>query len=128
MDALLVLLPILAVGTFFIMPWPYALVVCVVLVVGSVLLHRKAMEPQHNTPVIGKRAMIGSRAVVVSVQGTEAEVDYQGEMWRATSAKPLRQGQQVVIEDIVGLVLKVAPDDERTGQPEGYRSHAQEVL
>ena len=52
--------------------------------------------------------MIGDRAVVVSVKGNEAEVEYQCETWRAVSPKTLNPGQQVVIEGVDGLTLRVA--------------------
>ncbi len=53
--------------------------------------------------------MVGDQAVVVKAEGGEVEVDYQGETWRAFSSQPLQPGQQVVIEAVDGLTLRVAP-------------------
>ncbi len=109
MSHLISLMPLVALILFFILPWKVALLSYLVLSVGSVIVHRKATEPQRLRPIVGKRAMIGSRAVVVSSKGSAVEVEYQGEIWRAASAEPLTQGQQVIIKGMNGLVLRVAP-------------------
>ncbi len=109
MSHLMSLMPLAALILFFVLPWKVALPFYLVLSVGSVIVHRKAREPQHWRPLIGKRAMIGSLAVVVSIKGSEAEVEYQGEIWQAASAQPLTNGQRVIIKDMNGLVLRVAP-------------------
>lgn len=102
-------MPLVALVLFFILPWRVSLPLYVFLSVGSFLLRRKVTQPQHWRPVIGKRAMIGDRALVVSVKGNEVEVAYHGEIWQAVSAQPLNPGQQVVINNVKGLILEVAP-------------------
>lgn len=109
MSHLISLMPLVALSLFFILPWKVALPFYLFLSVGSVIIHRRANISQHWRPLIGKRAMIGSRAVVVTIRANEAEVEYRGEIWRATSAQPLTEGQQVIIKGINGLVLRVAP-------------------
>ncbi len=102
-------MPLVALVLFFIVPWRVALPLYVFLSVGSYFLRRKVTQPQRWRPVIGKRAMIGDRATVVSVRGNEVEVAYHGETWQAVSARPLTPGQQVVINNMEGLILEVAP-------------------
>ena len=58
---------------------------------------------------VGQGAMIGGQAEVVSSNDSQIEVRYHGEIWHAVSAQPLQSGQQVIIEDIEGLTLQVAP-------------------
>jgi len=57
-------------------------------------IYWKIIQAQRRRPVIGKRAMIGDRAVVVRVGGDAVEVECEGEIWRAISPEPLHQGQQ----------------------------------
>jgi membrane protein implicated in regulation of membrane protease activity len=109
MSHLILLMPLVALSLFFILPWKVALPLYLFFSVGSVVIHRKAKEPQRWRPFIGRRAMIGSCAVVVRVKANEAEVEYQGEIWRAASTEPLTEDQRVIIEDVKGLILRVAP-------------------
>jgi membrane protein implicated in regulation of membrane protease activity len=109
MHPLLLLLPLVGLALFFFLSWQAALPLYVIIFVGSLALYWKIIQAQRRRPIIGKRAMTGDRAVVVSAKGEEVEVDYQGEIWRAISSQPLQQGDQVIIMAVEGLILRVAP-------------------
>ncbi len=79
--------------------------------VGSLAIARKVMRAQLGPPASGREAMARAQAVVVSVANGQAEVHYKGETWRAVSAQPLRIGEQVLIEAVEGLTLRVSPED-----------------
>jgi len=102
-------LPLLGLVLFKFLPWRAALPLYLVIVAVSSGLFWKVMQAQRRRPIIGKRAMIGDQAVVVSVKGDEVWVDYQGETWRGVSPKPLHQGQKVIIEGVERLTLRIAP-------------------
>ena len=109
MHHLLLILPLLGLILFVFLLWQVALPLYMVMLVVSLAIYWKIIQAQRRRPVIGKRAMIGDRAVVVRVGGDAVEVEYEGEIWRAVSPEPLHQGQQVVIESVEGLILRVAP-------------------
>jgi membrane protein implicated in regulation of membrane protease activity len=109
MHHLLLLLPLLGLGLFIFLPWQVALPLYVIILVGSLAIYWKILKAQRKRPVMGQRAMIGDRARVINVQGSEIEVDYEGEIWRAASLLPVQPGQQVIIEAVDGLTLRVAP-------------------
>jgi len=109
MHHLLLVLPLLALVLFILLPWPAALPLYIVVLVGSLGIYWKVIQAQRRRPAIGKRAMIGGHAVVTRANGNDVEVEYQGEIWRASSTHPLRHGQHVTVEAIEGLILRVAP-------------------
>ena len=109
MHHLLLLVVLLGWILFLILSWQIALPLYVMGVVISLALYWKIIKAQRRTPVMGRRAMIGDSAMVVSVKEGEVEVDYQGEIWRAVSSQPLRIDQKVIIEAVEGLVLRVKP-------------------
>ena len=109
MHHLLLFLPLLALGLFFVLPWQLALALYVPIAIGSLVAYRKAWQAQSRPQVTGKRAMIGDQAEVAGTDGDGAEVEYQGALWRAVSSQPLHPGQQVIIEAVDGLTLRVAP-------------------
>ncbi len=94
---------------FLYLSWQVALPVYVVAVVISLAVYWKITEARRKTPVIGKRAMIGGKALVARIKGDDIDVEYEGEIWRAVSPEPLHQGQRVIIKGVEGLVLKVVP-------------------
>jgi len=91
------------------------------ILIGSLVGYWKGLQAQRQPPMMGTRAMIGNRAMVISAKKGEIEVDYRGEIWRAVSPQVVHRGQQVIIEDVEGLTLRVTPlpqpaEDERPGQ------------
>jgi membrane protein implicated in regulation of membrane protease activity len=105
----LLFMPLIALVLFLLLPWPYALALYIPIATVSLLGYWKALQAQRRPPAVGKRAMIGERAEVVSSKKGELEVHYRGETWRAMSSQTLQHGQEVVIEDVEGLTLRVAP-------------------
>jgi membrane protein implicated in regulation of membrane protease activity len=109
MHHVLMLMPLLALVLFLVLPWPYALVAYILIVGISLLGYWKVLQALRRPPVTGRKAMIGGRAEVIRSKPGESEVRYRGETWQATSNQALRPGQEVIIKDIEGLMLHVAP-------------------
>jgi membrane protein implicated in regulation of membrane protease activity len=109
MHNLLLVLPLLGLVLFIYLPWLAALPLYIAVLVGSLVIYGKIIKAQRRRPTTGKRAMMGGKAIVIGVHENDIEVDYQGEIWRAISAQPLSQGQQVIVEGVDGLILKVVP-------------------
>ncbi|GAB4141318.1 MAG: nodulation protein NfeD [Sphingomonadales bacterium] len=63
--------------------------------------------------VTGAEEMIGSIAEVKDWQKGKGHVFVHGERWRAVSNQPLETDQRVKVVGLDGLVLKVAPDQEK---------------
>jgi len=109
MHHLLLLVVLLGWILFLFLSWQIALPLYVIGVIISLAVYWKIILSQRRRPVIGKRAMIGDRATVVRAEGSDIDVDYEGEIWRAVSAQPLHRDQQVIIEGVEGLILRVKP-------------------
>jgi membrane protein implicated in regulation of membrane protease activity len=109
MHHLLLLVVLLGWILFLFLSWQVALPLYVAGVIVSLAIYWKIIQAQRRQPVTGKRTMIGRRAIVVRVEGSDIEVQYEGEIWRAVSAQPLDRGQQVIIEGVEGLILRVKP-------------------
>jgi membrane protein implicated in regulation of membrane protease activity len=109
MHHLLLILPLLGFLLFVFLPWPAALPLYVITLMGSLAIYWKIIQSQRKKPLIGKRAMVGDLALVVSVRDGEIEVDYAGETWHAVSTEPLRPDQQVTINAVKGLTMQVTP-------------------
>ena len=108
------ILSLLGLGLFFVLPWWLALLLYVPLLAAYLLTAWSARQAQHRPPVTGRRAMIGRRARVLYWSRAGAQVRYQGEVWQAVSDWPLQPDQEVTIEQIEGLKLRVAPLRDRT--------------
>lgn len=68
------------------------------------------LKAQFLSPKTGKESMIGQTARVIAATGPgAARVFVEGEYWNAVSPVDLAPGQQVEIEAVEGLTLKVKP-------------------
>jgi membrane protein implicated in regulation of membrane protease activity len=85
MHHLLLFLPILALGLFIILPWPLALALYLVILIGSIVAYWKALQALRQPQVMGRSTMIGDLAVVVRAEKDEVQVEYKGEIWSAVS-------------------------------------------
>jgi membrane protein implicated in regulation of membrane protease activity len=119
MHHILMLMPLLALVLFLFLPWPYALVGYILIVSVSLFGYWKVLQALRRPPVTGEKAMIGGRAKVIRSKQGEVEVSFQGETWQAVSEYALRKGQEVVVEDLEGLTLRVAPSPQPTGEQHG---------
>ena len=102
-------LPLLGLILFMFLSWRLALPFYLAILVVSLGTYWKIVQAQRQRPAMGRRSMTGGQAVVVWVKGSDIEVEYKGETWRALSAQPLHQGQHVMIEGVEGLTLRVVP-------------------
>lgn len=69
-----------------------------------IVLARRAMK---KPIAVGKEAMVGQTGVAATDIAPDGMVRLKGELWRATSEKRIRQGEEVVVKDVKGLVLVV---------------------
>ena len=108
-------LPVAALLLFAVLPRRMALPIYLLFLGLSFYLTWRDMRAQRRIPpAVGKKTMIGDRALVVRVANEKVEVDYKGETWKVVSNRPLHPGQEVIIVRVEGLVLHVVPMSEFT--------------
>jgi membrane-bound serine protease (ClpP class) len=78
---------------------------------GTLALGRVAWRTRRAETVSGTGAIVGHRGRVRSVEGPDAQVFLQGSWWKARPAPgtELREGQDVRVVEMEGLVLVVEP-------------------
>jgi membrane-bound serine protease (ClpP class) len=100
-----------------------AVVVPVALAMSAILvfLGRLAVRAQRQPAATGARAMIGRRGRALTAMSPDrpAQIAVHGEIWTATTAAPVAEGDPVVVVAVDGLALRVAPAG---GAPEGASS------
>ena len=79
----------------------------------TIVLMRLVLRSRQWKTATGKEEMIGSHGVVVTplAAGTEGMIRVHGELWRAESSQPVREGETVRILRVEGLKLYVEPAD-----------------
>jgi membrane-bound serine protease (ClpP class) len=88
-------------------------VVPVALAMSAILvfLGRLAVRAQRQPAATGARAMIGRRGRALAAMSPDrpAQVAVHGEIWTATTAAPVAEGDLVRVVGVDGLTLRVAP-------------------
>ena len=97
-----------------------ALAVSIPLGVITAFLMSIALRARRNKVVTGTEGLIGEVGVARTPIAPRGTVFVHGEIWNATSPKPIEAGSRVVVRRVVGLELEVMPltsPDEITAVP-----------
>ena len=77
---------------------------------------KKFSTLRHRQVVSGAEYMIGRSGTVTEGFSGRGRVEVDGESWLAESVVPLSTGQEIRVDAIDKLVLKVGPADKKTGE------------
>jgi membrane-bound serine protease (ClpP class) len=86
-----------------------ALAVSIPLGVITAFLMSIALRARRNKVVTGTEGLIGEVGVARTPIAPRGTVFVHGEIWNATSPKPIEAGSRVVVRRVVGLELEVMP-------------------
>ena len=87
----------------------------------AVLLARLALASQRQPPAAGAAAMIGAMGVAITdmERAQRGRVMIRGEIWTATAADPIAEGERVCVTDVSGLTLTVRRHDAQSHESAG---------
>jgi membrane-bound serine protease (ClpP class) len=86
-----------------------ALAVSIPLGIITAFLMKIALRARRNKIVTGKQGLIGEIGVAETTLSPGGKVFVHGELWDAISAVPILAGEQIVVRQVDGLTLRVAP-------------------
>jgi membrane-bound serine protease (ClpP class) len=96
------------------LPFPWSIVVpSVVAMVDIAETGFVLWWSQRRKASVGIEALVGRRAVAVARLEPSGQVRLDGELWQAHSTHPVERGQEVVVQEVDGLVLRVSPCADR---------------
>ena len=95
-------MPVLGLGLFFVLPFSWALILYLAVVLLSSFVYYKVMESMHAPVTMGAESLAGQ---IVTTDASGA-VYYQGERW---TAEPSLPNQPVRVVALRGLRLQVEP-------------------
>lgn len=89
----------------------YLLVVTLTLLVAGLFLGviRMALKARLRPVMTGKTALIGERGIALETFRDKGRIKLHSEIWWATSPVTVSEGQEVKVEDVSGLTLRVKP-------------------
>ncbi|MBI2159304.1 MAG: hypothetical protein HYU25_02740 [Candidatus Rokubacteria bacterium] len=107
---LLLLVPVAGLGLFFVLPWPVALALNVVLAAIAVGIAIPGMRALRQPVLTGREALVGRVAEAVTEIGREGFVRCEGELWTASAnGHRISKGTRVSVTGVEGLRLAVQP-------------------
>ena len=94
--------PLVGLGLFFILPFPWALAIYALLVIASLLIYYKIIESMQVPVMTGTDTLVGQ----VVTTNADGSVQWRGEWW---TTEPNLPNQRVRITGLRGLRLEVEP-------------------
>lgn len=110
---LLLVLPLLGIGVFWVMPFYVALLTYSVILAISAVLYLSILRAMHRPVQIGPEQILNGIGEVISAEGRRLQVRMDSQMWRAVADVPLQVGSRVRIISRDGLTLHVVPADDQ---------------
>lgn len=104
---LILMLPLLGLGVFWLWPLSVAVPVYVVILLVSLAFYYFIMRAMHQPVITGREAIIQGTGKVIEVREHKVLVRVRNEIWNAESPDKLRTGDQVEIVSVDGLMLRV---------------------
>jgi len=91
--------------------WPIKIIVGAAFTLFNFALALLIMRSLVRKPQTGAEGMIGEQGTVTGVAAHEYRVKIRGELWRAQALERLEAGEKIVVRNMNGLTLEVAPLD-----------------
>jgi membrane protein implicated in regulation of membrane protease activity len=117
----ILLMPVAALPVFWLLPARFSVPIYIVIVVISGLFYRAISRSMMKPVTTGAEAMIGGSAMVLQRTGKKGGhylVRAGSELWTALGTDDLRPGDRVLITDMDGIRLVVAPPEAGSGSKE----------
>lgn len=111
---ILIGLPVLALASFWLLPWTLAVPTSVALVVAALLFYGYLVKVARRPVMTGIEALHHALGHVRSVQGDMASIWVNSELWSARLIEGLHEGDKVQVVGVDGLQLrirKITPDN-----------------
>ncbi len=106
--------PLWALVVFFILPWPIALPLYLIVAGGSLWLYRHIWRAMMKPPYTGPEALVGKECVALENIRYRGLVRCGSEMWTAEAIRPLPSGGKARVVHVRGAILEVEPLDNGT--------------
>lgn len=104
---LILLMPIIGLGVFWIWPFDVALPIYLVILTVSGVMYAAIMKAMHRRVSTGDEGMIGEVVEVMDRTNKGLRVHLNGAIWWAVSDQPLHHGDRARVVSVDGLTLKV---------------------
>ncbi|NOY77801.1 MAG: hypothetical protein GXO76_08025 [Calditrichaeota bacterium] len=123
---IVLLMPVLGLGVFWVLPLPIAIPVYLVILAGSLFVYYAMIHAMHCPVQTGVEGMVGDVGDALESLNPRGKVLMHGEIWKAESSDRTKKGDQVEVVGANGLMLqvrRVAPVRDRPPTKNGIRGH-----
>ncbi len=117
---IILFMPVLGLGIFWIWPIEIAGPVYAVILLLSVILYAIIMQTMQSPVTTGSEGLRHEVGIVVEGGKKDCRVQIRNEIWKASSKELLGSGERVTVTGSSGLVLKV---QRYTNQEKGVSSY-----
>ncbi|MDV2503489.1 MAG: NfeD family protein [bacterium] len=104
---LILMMPLLGIGLFYVLPMAWALPLYGVVLVVSAILYGLIYRAHRQPVASGKESMLGREVVAVGGFEIQGWVRYQNVLWKVRSQEPLAAGDRATIVGMHGMTLLV---------------------
>ena len=104
---LILMMPLVGIGLFYVLPLAWAAPLYGVVLVVSTVLYGLIYHAHRRPVASGKESMLGREIVVAESFQDQGRVRYQNVLWKARSPEPLAEGDHATIVGMHGMTLLV---------------------
>jgi len=101
------MMPVLGLGVFWIWPLSVALPIYLVIFLLSGLVYSALLRASNHPVKTGREGLMQESAEVIEPVNPKGRIRVHGELWQAISSEDLRTGDRVKVVGVNGLTLRV---------------------
>lgn len=104
---LVLLMPLIGLGVFWLWPFSVAMPVYLVILFISGLVYFAMLRAMHRPVTTGKEGLIGKSAEVIDIAGFRGHVRVHGEIWEAIFEDSFQKGDTGIIKEVRDMILVI---------------------
>ena len=104
---LILMMPLLGIGLFYVLPLAWAAPLYGAVLMVSAVLYGLIYRAHRQPVASGKESMLGREVVATESFQVQGRVRYQNVLWKARSPEPLASGDRATIVGMHGMTLLV---------------------
>ena len=120
---LVLLMPVIGLGVFWLWPFSVAMPVYLIILLISGFVYFAMLKAMHRPVTTGKEGLIGKSVDIVDMAGSKGHVRVHGEIWEAVFEDSFQKTDKGAVKSVQDMTLVIEKESSSHKRMNGARHH-----